>query len=54
LTSTSLHFRPRRRKLKPYQSGTGTLKFPLEKPVPIGLIRQIVKSRIKEVRGNEK
>jgi uncharacterized protein YdhG (YjbR/CyaY superfamily) len=41
-------------KLKPYQSGKGTLKFPLEKPVPVGLIRQIVKSRIKEVRGNEK
>lgn len=38
--------------LKPYRSGKGTLKFPLGKPMPAGLIRRIVKTRIKEVRGN--
>jgi uncharacterized protein YdhG (YjbR/CyaY superfamily) len=31
-----------------YQSGKGTLKFPLDKPIPIGLISKIVKFRVKE------
>jgi uncharacterized protein YdhG (YjbR/CyaY superfamily) len=34
--------------IAPYESGKGTLKFPLDKPIPYGLIRRIVKHRIKE------
>jgi uncharacterized protein YdhG (YjbR/CyaY superfamily) len=31
-----------------YGSGKGTVKFPLDKPIPFDLIRKIVKFRIKE------
>ncbi len=34
--------------VKTYGSGRSTLKFPLEKPIPYGLISRIVKSRVKE------
>jgi uncharacterized protein YdhG (YjbR/CyaY superfamily) len=31
-----------------YESGKGTLKFPLDKPIPFGLISKIVKFRVKQ------
>jgi len=31
-----------------YGSGKGTLRFPLDKPIPFGLIGKIVKFRVKE------
>jgi uncharacterized protein YdhG (YjbR/CyaY superfamily) len=31
-----------------YGSGKGTLKFPLDKPIPFGLISKIVKFRVKQ------
>ena len=31
-----------------YESGKGTLQFPLDKPIPFNLIRKIVKYRAKE------
>lgn len=31
-----------------YKSGKGTMQFPLNKPLPLGLITKIVKYRIKE------
>lgn len=31
-----------------YTSGKGTIQFPLEKPIPVGLISKIVKFRIKK------
>jgi uncharacterized protein YdhG (YjbR/CyaY superfamily) len=31
-----------------YESGKGTLQFPLDKPIPFGLITKIVKFRAKE------
>ena len=34
--------------LSPYESGKGTLQFPLDKPIPFNLIRKIVKYRAKE------
>lgn len=34
--------------LVPYESGKGTAKFPLDKPLPLDLIRRIVKFRVKE------
>ena len=35
--------------LAPYASGKATAKFPLGKPIPVGLIRDIVKFRAKKV-----
>jgi uncharacterized protein YdhG (YjbR/CyaY superfamily) len=34
--------------IAPYESGKGTLQFPLDKPIPFSLIRKIVKYRVKE------
>jgi uncharacterized protein YdhG (YjbR/CyaY superfamily) len=34
--------------LSAYESGKGTLKFPLDKPMPYDLISRIVKMRVKE------
>ena len=34
--------------LSAYESGAGTLKFPLDKPMPYGLITKIVKFRSAE------
>lgn len=36
-----------KKELSPYQSGKGTLKFPLDKPIPFDLIAKIVKFRVK-------
>lgn len=33
--------------LSPYKAGKGTLRFPLDKPIPFGLIKKIVKFSIK-------
>ena len=35
-------------RLAPYRSGRGTLKFPLDKPVPLTLVKQFVMLRLKE------
>src|SRR5574339_687661 len=32
--------------ISPYESGKGTLQFPLDKPIPFHLIRKIVKYRV--------
>ena len=37
-----------KKELKIYQTGKGTLQFPLEKPIPFALIARIVKFRVKE------
>jgi len=34
--------------LKTYETSIGTIKFPLDKPLPIGLIKKIVEQRAKE------
>jgi len=36
------------KELSVYQSGKGTLQFPLDKPIPFSLISKIVKFRMKE------
>ena len=36
------------KELAPYLSGKGTAKFPLDKPLPLGLIAKIVKYKLKE------
>ena len=37
-------------KLANYKGGKGTVQFPLDKPLPLGLITQIVKFKVKENR----
>ena len=41
-------------KLSVYEAGKGTAKFPLDKPIPFGLITKIVKFRAKENLEREK
>ena len=36
------------KELAPYQSGKGTLKFPLDKPIPYGLIEQVVRLLVRQ------
>jgi uncharacterized protein YdhG (YjbR/CyaY superfamily) len=40
--------------LKPYLSGVSTARFPLDRPLPVGLIRKIVKERIVENEERQK
>ena len=37
--------------LRDYKTGRGTVQFPLDKPLPIPLIKRIVKARVLEVEG---
>ena len=34
--------------LEPYESGKGSIRFPLDKPIPYNLIKRIVEFRVKE------
>jgi uncharacterized protein YdhG (YjbR/CyaY superfamily) len=34
-----------------YRSGKGTLRFPLDTPLPLALVRRIIKTRIEECRA---
>jgi uncharacterized protein YdhG (YjbR/CyaY superfamily) len=37
-----------RKELSLYEGGKGTVRFPLDKPIPFGLIKRIVKFKVKE------
>ena len=37
-----------KKELALYEGGKGTVRFPLNKPIPFGLIKRIVKFRVKE------
>lgn len=39
------------KRIAPYRSGAGTLRFPLDKPLPLGLITSLTKVRINERRA---
>ncbi len=38
-----------KKELEGYETSKGTIRFPLEKPIPYGLISKITKFRVKEV-----
>ena len=38
-----------KKELSQYKTSKGTIQFPLEKPLPLSLIKKIVKFRVKEV-----
>lgn len=37
-----------KKELSPYKQGKGSVQFPIDKPVPYGLVRRIVQFRVKE------
>ena len=38
--------------LAEYQTGKGTLRFPLDRPTPLRVITRVVKLRMREIAGN--
>jgi uncharacterized protein YdhG (YjbR/CyaY superfamily) len=41
------------KELKGFSKSKGTIHFPLDKPLPIGLIKRIVKARVKQDEGRK-
>lgn len=41
--------RPLAADIKGYETSTGTIRFPLDEPMPVALIKKIVKARAREV-----
>ena len=37
-----------------YRAGKGTLRFPLDAPIPVGLVKQLARVRVQERRGSGK
>ena len=37
-----------KKEVAPYEAGKGSLQFPLDKPLPLGLVTKIVKYRVKQ------
>jgi len=40
--------------LRPYLAGKGTIRFPAEQPVPIGLVERLVRIRVAEVEATDR
>ena len=39
--------------LRPFLAGKGTIRFPADQPIPVGLVERIVRIRVAEVEGRE-
>lgn len=46
---TSSAIKAFRGELVPFETAKGTIRFPLDQPLPIGLVKRIVKYRVKEI-----
>jgi uncharacterized protein YdhG (YjbR/CyaY superfamily) len=46
--------RPLAADIKGYETSTGTIRFPLDEPMPVALIKKIVKARAREVASARK
>jgi uncharacterized protein YdhG (YjbR/CyaY superfamily) len=44
--------RAHREELKQYDLDKGTIRFPLDKPLPVALVRKMVKARVAENEAN--
>jgi uncharacterized protein YdhG (YjbR/CyaY superfamily) len=42
-----------KKELSKYKGGIGTVQFPLDKPIPYGLVRKIVRYKVKENLGKK-
>ncbi len=40
--------------LQPYETSKGTVRFPLDQPMPVGLIRRLVEYRVEQVVGESR
>lgn len=40
------------RQIEPYRSGKGTLRFPLDEPLPLRLIEKLARVRVRERKGD--
>jgi uncharacterized protein YdhG (YjbR/CyaY superfamily) len=52
LYSTPSTFKPFLKELKGLKTSSSTIQFPLDKPIPAGLLRKIAKHRLKDVVEN--
>ena len=39
--------------LRPYLAGKGTIRFPADRPIPLGLVERVVKIRVAEVEARD-